>query len=186
MINQVEIRNFRCFKNIKLNGLKRFNFIVGESGTGKTALLEALFLAAAGNPQIWFRLRRWRGLGEGPMQLGVRETYEALFRDMFYGFDQKSGANIRILDSDLGKRELEIYYKKSNVYRLPLEHEKEPEAFLIDPIQFKWDFGNEIVHSQVVIKDGALQMTGDAKVYPLFLISPRTFSGRDNATFFPT
>jgi hypothetical protein len=114
------------------------------------------------------------GLGEGPMQLDVRETYEALFRDMFYGVDQKSGANIRILDSDLGKRELEIYYKKSNVYRLPLEQEKEPEAFLIDPIQFKWDFGNDIVHSQVVIKDGALQMTGDAKVYPLFLISPRT------------
>src|SRR5208282_581848 len=184
MINQVEIRNFRCFRNVKLHGLKRFNFIVGESGTGKTALLEALFLAAAGNPQIWFRLRRWRGLGEGPMQLGVRESYEALFRDMFYGFDQKSGANIRILDSDLGKRELEIYYKKSNVYRLPLEQDKEPEAFSIDPIQFKWDFGNDIVHSQVVIKDGALQMTGDAKVYPLFLISPRTFSGRENATHF--
>lgn len=184
MINQVEIRNFRCFKNVKLHGLKRFNFIVGESGTGKTALLEALFLAAAGNPQIWFRLRRWRGLGEGPIQLGVRETYEALFRDMFYGFDQKSGANIRILDSDLGKRELEIYYKKSNVYRLPLEGDKEQEAFSIDPIQFKWDFGNDIVHSQVVIKDGALQMTGDAKVYPLFLISPRTFSGRENATHF--
>jgi hypothetical protein len=183
MINQIEIRNFRCFKNVKLHGLKRFNFIVGDSGTGKTALLESMFLAAGGNPQIWFRLRRWRGLGEGPMQIGVRETYEALFRDMFYAFDQKSGANIRILDSELGKRELEIYYKKSNVYRLPLK-EQQPEAFLIDPIQFKWDFGNDIVHSQVIVKEGALQMTGDAKVYPLFLISPRTFSGRDNALNF--
>lgn len=184
MINQIEIRNFRCFKQTKLNGLKRFNFIVGESGTGKTALLEALFLASGGNPQIWFRLRRWRGLGEGQMHVGVRETYEALFRDMFYGFDQNSGANIRILDSEIGKRELEIYYKKSNVYRLPLDDTKEPEAFSIDPIQFKWDFGSHIVHSQVIVKDGALQMTGDAKVYPLFLISPRTFSGKDNAAFF--
>jgi len=186
MINQIEIRNFRCFKHLKLQSLKRFNFIVGESGTGKTALLEAMFLAGAGNPEVWFRLRRWRGLGEGPISLGVRETYEALFRDIFYGFDQKTGANIRILDSDLGKRELEIYYKKSNVYTLPLKSEQEPQAFAIDPIQFKWDFGNEVVNSQVEFKDGALRITGNAKVYPIFLVSPRTFSGRDNAQNFST
>jgi AAA ATPase domain len=164
MINQLEIRNFRCFKNLKLHGLKRFNFMVGESGTGKTAILEAMFLGAGGNPEIWFRLRRWRGLGEGPIQIGVRETYEALFRDMFYGFDQKSGANIRILDSELGKRELEIYYKRSEVYTLPLQKDRDADAFAIDPIQFKWDFGNDIVYSQVEIKDGALRMTGNAKV----------------------
>lgn len=185
MISQFDIKNFRCFKKLNQRGLKRFNFIVGESGTGKTALLEALFLGAAGNPEIWFRLRRWRGLGEGPMQINVRENYEALFRDLFFGFDQATGANIKMWDSSSGKRELEIYYERSAAYTLPLnDQEKEASAFAIDPIHFKWDSEGEVSHSKVEIRNGALYMAGSAKVYPLFLISPRTFSGRDNAQFY--
>jgi hypothetical protein len=185
MISQIEIRNFRCFKQVKIQGLKRFNFIVGESGAGKTAFIEALFLVGGGNPEIWFRLRRWRGIGEGPIQLGLRQNYEALFRDMFYGFDQQKGAYLRIIDSKLGKRELEIYYSDSNVLTLPVGEQKGTEnAFSVDPINFKWDFGNRIVHSKVEFKDGGLQMKGTAEVYPVFLVSPRTFSGRESAQFY--
>jgi recombinational DNA repair ATPase RecF len=79
MINDILIKNFRCFKQLHQQGLKRFSFLVGESGTGKTAFLEALFLAGGGNAEIWFRLRRWRGLGEGPIEINVRESYESLF-----------------------------------------------------------------------------------------------------------
>src|SRR5215467_8886309 len=118
MIARFEIRNFRCFKSLK-QSLKKFNFIVGESGSGKTALLEALFLAGGGNPEIWFRLRRWRGLGQGTMEIGARESYEALFRDMFYGFDQKNGAVIKLNDSETGNRDLEIFYEGSEIYTLP-------------------------------------------------------------------
>jgi hypothetical protein len=185
MINQIEIRNFRCFEHVKLTGLKRFNFFVGESGTGKTAFIESLFLVGSGNPEIWFRLRRWRGLGEGPVQLGVREAYESLFRDMFYKFNQKAGTYLRIIDSSKGKRELEIYYDNVDVLNLPIGNQKDREnAFAVDFINFKWDFGSRVVHSKVEVRDGALRMTGNAEVYPIFLVSPRTFSGRETAQFY--
>lgn len=180
MIETFEIRNFRCFKSLKMNAMKRFNFIVGESGTGKTALLEALFLAGGGSPEIWFRIRRWRGLGEGVMQMVVKENYEALFRDLFYGFKQKEGANIRIIDTEEGKRELEIYYKGQDVYRLPIQA-RSRNAFAIDPITFKWDIKNQVSFSEVIFEGGDLKMTGTAKVYPIFLISPHTFSPRENS-----
>jgi putative ribosome biogenesis GTPase RsgA len=62
MINSFEITNFRCFKHLPAVALKRFNIIVGESGSGKTSLMEALFLSGGATPEIYLRLRAWRGL----------------------------------------------------------------------------------------------------------------------------
>src|SRR5688572_23256461 len=107
MITSLDVKNFRCFKELHLSALGRFTFVVGESGSGKTALLEALFLAGGGNPEIYFRVRRWRGFGEN-LEVSGRLQYEAIFRDVFYNFDQQSGAYIRIDSNDRGYRSLEI------------------------------------------------------------------------------
>jgi AAA15 family ATPase/GTPase len=39
MIQKINIRNVRCFKKLSIDGVRRFNIIVGDSGTEKTALL---------------------------------------------------------------------------------------------------------------------------------------------------
>lgn len=44
MISELEIRNFRGLRHVKLTGLKRVNLIVGGNDTGKTSILEALVL----------------------------------------------------------------------------------------------------------------------------------------------
>jgi len=100
MITSFEIKNFRCFEHIKQDGLRRFNLLVGKSGSGKTALLEALFLAGGANPEIYFRLRRWRGFGEGVALSATRDTYEAFFQDLFYNFHQEMGASIEFVARD--------------------------------------------------------------------------------------
>ncbi|MFH1862225.1 MAG: AAA family ATPase [bacterium] len=46
MYKTVEIKNFRLFKDFKIEGLERINLFAGANNVGKTALLEALFLAA--------------------------------------------------------------------------------------------------------------------------------------------
>jgi len=46
MLTELELNNFRGFRSLKLTGLKRVNLIVGSNNSGKTSLLEALFLAA--------------------------------------------------------------------------------------------------------------------------------------------
>lgn len=43
MIQSIEIENFRCFHQTKLEGFKRVNLIGGQNNAGKTALLEAVF-----------------------------------------------------------------------------------------------------------------------------------------------
>jgi energy-coupling factor transporter ATP-binding protein EcfA2 len=190
MINQFEIHNFRCFQHWKQGGLKRFNFIVGESGVGKTALLEALFIVGGANPEIWFRLRRWRGLGEGPMQINTRDNYESIFRDLFYQYKQSEVASVRIWDSYQGKRGLEIFYENEQVYTMPLQSDKgdkdreRENAFAINPIVFKWDLRDRVHRSLVEVKDGNIKMTGSAEIYPCVLISPRSHSSREYAQYY--
>lgn len=183
MIEQFEIKNFRCYQKWHQSGLKRFNFVVGESGVGKTALLEALFIVGAANPEIWFRIRRWRGFGEGPMQIHTRDNYESIFRDLFYQYDQKTTASVTIWDNAEGKRGLEIFYESGDVYTLPLTEERE-NAFSIKPITFKWDLKDRVFRSQVEVKDGNLKMSGAADVYPCILISPRAHSSREYAQYY--
>src|SRR5579884_2966599 len=118
MIESIEIRNFRCFRDLRLQGLKRLNIVVGESGSGKTALLESIFLAGGGNPEIYLRLRRWRGYGELIRLTGSRSSFESLFRDLFFSFDAKGGARIRVSDDLRGDRILEIRYEQQNEFTL--------------------------------------------------------------------
>jgi hypothetical protein len=184
MISHFAIKNFRCFRQWDQTGLKRFNFIVGESGVGKTALLEALFLAGGNSAELWFRIRRWRGLGEGPMQIHIRENYEAVFRDLFYQHDQRQKASVTIWDTSEGKREVEVFYENLDVYTLPISDLGEKNAFSINPIIFKWDSKNRVSRSSVEMKDGQLRMNIAGDVYPIILVSPRAPSSREYAQYY--
>lgn len=42
MLDHLYIENYRLFKSLKLDGLKRINLITGKNNTGKTAILEAI------------------------------------------------------------------------------------------------------------------------------------------------
>ncbi len=44
MIKNIEIIDYKCFNNLKLDGLSQINVITGGNNVGKTALLEALFI----------------------------------------------------------------------------------------------------------------------------------------------
>jgi len=57
-----EIKNFRLFKNIRLNNLERVNLITGKNNVGKTSLLEAIFLHSGYfNPELTINIQAWRG-----------------------------------------------------------------------------------------------------------------------------
>src|SRR5437764_10211677 len=83
MIHSIEIRNFRCFKELSIDGCRRFNVIVGDNASGKTALLQAIFLALASSPHVAVRYRAQRGL-ESAFSGGLYLIEEALWRDLFY------------------------------------------------------------------------------------------------------
>jgi AAA domain len=51
MIDSIELRNFRSFKELALSGFRTVNILVGQSASGKTAFLEAVRLALGATPR---------------------------------------------------------------------------------------------------------------------------------------
>lgn len=49
MFKNLKVRNYRVFKDLRIDGLRRINLIAGRNNAGKTALLEALTLLASGH-----------------------------------------------------------------------------------------------------------------------------------------
>jgi energy-coupling factor transporter ATP-binding protein EcfA2 len=161
MISQFSMQNFKCFQNAHIDLLKNFNVIVGASGSGKTSLLEALFLHGGSSPEIYFRIRGWRGFGSSVSLTGTKESYEALFRDMFYNFDSAQALSIASMDSDGKKRELRISFRDDKNYILDLDKLDE-NAFLIDPIIFEWTIAGRTFESTLELKEGRMRFTGSA------------------------
>ena len=53
MLERLHIRNYRLFNDLKIDQLSRINLIAGKNNSGKTSLLEALYLlAGGGNAQL--------------------------------------------------------------------------------------------------------------------------------------
>jgi len=44
LLTEIEIKDFKCFKDFKADGFKRVNLIGGKNNVGKTALMEACFV----------------------------------------------------------------------------------------------------------------------------------------------
>ena len=80
MYTSFTIKGFRCFEHLTIDPLARINLIAGKNNTGKTALLEALWLHSAPNiPDLGIRLAAFRGVpGQDPRRL---------LHDLFFNFD---------------------------------------------------------------------------------------------------
>jgi predicted ATP-dependent endonuclease of OLD family len=66
MYQKVGIENFRGISKLEIADFKQYNLIVGKNNSGKTSLLEALFLLSAPtNPELALRLNNFRGFVTG-------------------------------------------------------------------------------------------------------------------------
>ncbi len=74
-----EITNFRCFDSFKIDSFSRVNLITGVNNSGKTSLLEALFLhLGRTNPGLVLILNSWRGLNI------ISESAESQWESLFW------------------------------------------------------------------------------------------------------
>ena len=87
MLTEIEVKNFRGFRSLKMNDLGRITLIGGKNGVGKTALLEALWIFSGSDlPELSERINALRGLPAlGP---------DSVFQDMFFDYD--IGSRIKI------------------------------------------------------------------------------------------
>src|SRR5262249_13283200 len=81
MFSAMRIRNFRTFRTLLIEGLSKINLITGKNGTGKTAVLEAVFLnAGAANTSLCVSLESFRG------GFAFSSADDSIFRNLFHRF----------------------------------------------------------------------------------------------------
>lgn len=62
MYKELKITNFRGIKSLEINDFQRVNLFVGKNNTGKTTILESLFLLTGpSNPELAARINGFRG-----------------------------------------------------------------------------------------------------------------------------
>ncbi|MEI6135610.1 MAG: AAA family ATPase [Desulfomonile sp.] len=172
MIDTIKIQNFRCFESIQLSDCRRVNLIVGRNASGKTALLEAIFLASGASPELGLRIKGWRG--EGAIVVSAEQSsYESAWKDLFYKFNQTQAISIQFVGSAGFGRSLRILYELAPAFHLPLGQDVR-EIQTITPVVFVYtdENGKEYKVSPIVAQ-GALTI-GAVALPPM------------NSTFFPT
>jgi AAA15 family ATPase/GTPase len=183
MIKDVEIKNYRCFPRLHLSDLGTVNILVGNSGSGKSAFLEALFLAGGTSPEMYLRIRQFRGFPSGT-EIADRDNYESLWRDLFSDLNQDQVLTIQFTDNKSGIRWLNISYGETQTLTVPVGRDDQPIVGVVKPITFE-RHGNGRNHTSTVkvAKDG-LQMDSFDDAYPMLYVFPAAFSAKENARRF--
>jgi AAA domain, putative AbiEii toxin, Type IV TA system/Protein of unknown function (DUF2813) len=171
MIDSLGISNFRGVERLELHGLKRVNVVVGENSSGKTALLESIFLAGGGSPEIALRLQALRGIIASLQIMLDRASYESLWRTFFCEFDQKKIISIDLVGSEANTRSLTVAYRPDDSATLPFGKAGLQSPFII-PITFEWkDIKGRVNQAQPKVTEQGLNLAGTGETMPVFLFS---------------
>jgi len=89
MYKSFRVKNFRCFKDLQINDLGRVNLIAGKNNTGKTALMEAMYIHTRPlTPFVLFQLQQARGL-ELP-----KAYISRYWKQFFYNLDSSESIDL--------------------------------------------------------------------------------------------
>ncbi len=91
MYKTFTVKNFRCFKDLQINDLGRVNLIAGKNNTGKTALLEAMYLhTRPKEPRELLNLQIARGIDVPD------DDRAAIWRQFFYRMNVAENIQIQM------------------------------------------------------------------------------------------
>src|SRR5215469_12164221 len=141
MIQSVHIRNFRCFEEASLQDCRTLNVVVGKNASGKTALLEALFLAVGPSPEIALGYRAWHGY-EGAHQGTPQDIDEAVWGDLFHRFERDRVVSVALEGTGRHTRTLTIEWSRERSLN-PVFDPGSRQIGIPSAAIFKWTRGNE-------------------------------------------
>ncbi len=107
MLTYLELENFRCFDELKIDNIDRINLIAGENNVGKSAVLEAISqcsnISNPNSPLIYdyIRGRLEKDLKQGPW-------YEPPWTNLFRDFELSRPIGISFNHTTVGKNKLAI------------------------------------------------------------------------------
>lgn len=117
MLKRLQIRNFRGFNALKIDQLSGINLIAGKNNSGKTSLLEAIFLlTGAGNAQMAMNDNVIRGL-----EPGVVSTGEPFWKQLFSNLDMGRSIEIKGYRPSRAQLTLKITSERQPTTEIPLD-----------------------------------------------------------------
>ena len=117
MLKRLQIRNFRGFNALKIDQLSGINLIAGKNNSGKTSLLEAIFLlAGGGNAQMAMNANVIRGLE--PSRAPVSDPF---WKELFSNLDMGRYIEIKTDHTSHGQLTLKISLKRQPTAEIPLD-----------------------------------------------------------------
>ncbi|MCA2641394.1 MULTISPECIES: AAA family ATPase [unclassified Microcystis] len=105
MIKDLEISNFRCFENTKIEGFERVNLIGGKNNSGKTALLEAIFLYSYPYPNT---IDHIRGIIRKQSLAVVQAIPKNAWDNLLFNLDRKNIIDLKGSQSNQGDKLVKI------------------------------------------------------------------------------
>ena len=140
MLERLHIRNYRVFNELEIDKLSRINLIAGKNNSGKTSLLEAIFLlSGAGNPRLALTVMTFRGIDSAA---GTPQTIrETLWKPLFSALDMDKTVEISGHHTSTGQLALKIMLDKPHTTKLSLNETVETHlAELADTRQLTFSF----------------------------------------------
>jgi hypothetical protein len=139
MIDSIDITNFRCFEHLSVGDFRPINVITGSNASGKSALLEAIYLGLNGTAQAIHNIAVQRGLPitattptigfpffpvvvPGQPQISLSLFFDNLFCSVSPSGDTPSSRPIKIKfkDREQGESSLTISYQTEGASPTPV------------------------------------------------------------------
>ena len=116
MLKRLQIRNFRGFNRLEVDPLSGVNLIAGRNNSGKTSLLEAIFLLAwAGNAQVAMNTNVLRDMDF------TGAVTPPLWKQLFTDLDMGTPIAIGGYHTSYGELALEIGFERRPTTEIPLD-----------------------------------------------------------------
>ena len=120
MIEHLEVRHYRALRHLTVSGLSRLNVVAGRNNAGKTSLLEALFLLAAGGSPSSILNANVVRTADAIQQSNIESIRETLWKPMFSGLDTSKSIEIKACHRPLGEMSLDVSLEAADTVELAL------------------------------------------------------------------
>ena len=169
MLERLHIRNYRVFNDLKIDRLSRINLIAGKNNSGKTSLLEAIFLlAGAGETRAAVNAHINRGFASNVAPGLVDVTF---WPPMFSELDMSRAIEITAYHNQFGPLNLKIASKRARTTEISLDRTTEEASATnlsdMRSLVFHYNGPNDQqVEGQISIKGEGIEVRQDEIDFP--------------------
>ncbi len=153
MITEIAINKFRCFRNSRISGFKAVNLIGGKNNSGKTALLEAIYLNLSPSASTIQFLNQCRGESSEFAKI----MPDRAWNNLFFNLNNKEELSIISYDSTGSRSNIELSCDKStDQFSRVFEEERQLEGVLVDlrVLPSGGDFKRSTLNIDLIKPDG--------------------------------